>query len=108
MTPMQKQTPLFLPSCSPPKTLELLVKLEAKGWHDKYTVVQDHSCGIDEEGQKKLLHTDIHFSTFGTNNKEGCRLGLLLCPDFVVKNEWGESRLLRRRVKVLYSVFQFR
>ena len=40
----------------------------------------------DEEGQKKLLHTDTHFSTFGTNNEEGSGLGLLLCQDFVVKN----------------------
>ena len=48
--------------------------------------VQDHGCGISEEGQKKLLHTDTHFSTFGTNNEEGSGLGLLLCKDFVVKN----------------------
>ena len=39
-----------------------------------------------KEGQKKLLHTDTHFSTFGTNNEEGSGLGLLLCQDFVVKN----------------------
>ncbi|MDL2304624.1 response regulator [Bacteroides sp. OttesenSCG-928-D19] len=48
--------------------------------------VEDHGCGIDEEGQKKLLHTDTHFSTFGTNNEEGSGLGLLLCQDFVRKN----------------------
>lgn len=41
---------------------------------------------IDEEGQKKLLHTDTHFSTFGTNNEEGSGLGLLLCQDFAVKS----------------------
>ena len=48
--------------------------------------VQDYGCGISEEGQKKLLHTDTHFSTFGTNNEEGSGLGLLLCQDFVMKN----------------------
>lgn len=48
--------------------------------------VKDSGCGIDEENQKKLLHTDTHFSTFGTNNEEGSGLGLLLCQDFVVKN----------------------
>lgn len=64
---------------------EVLVKMEEV---DGMAVVsvQDYGCGISEEGQKKLLHTDTHFSTFGTNNEEGSGLGLLLCRDFVVKN----------------------
>lgn len=64
---------------------EVLVKMEEV---DGMAVVsvQDYGCGISEEGQKKLLHTDTHFSTFGTNNEEGSGLGLLLCEDFVVKN----------------------
>ena len=64
---------------------EVLVKMEEV---DGMAVVsvQDYGCGIREEGQKKLLHTDTHFSTFGTNNEEGSGLGLLLCKDFVVKN----------------------
>ncbi|MCD8183909.1 MAG: hybrid sensor histidine kinase/response regulator [Bacteroides sp.] len=64
---------------------EVLVKMEEQ---DGMVVVsvQDHGCGIDEEGQKKLLHTDTHFSTLGTNNEEGSGLGLLLCLDFVMKN----------------------
>ena len=64
---------------------EVLVKMEEV---DGMAVVsvQDHGCGISAEGQKKLLHTDTHFSTFGTNNEEGSGLGLLLCKDFVVKN----------------------
>lgn len=64
---------------------EVLVKMEEV---DGMAVVsvQDYGCGISEEGQKKLLHTDTHFSTIGTNNEEGSGLGLLLCKDFVVKN----------------------
>ena len=64
---------------------EVLVKMEEV---DGMAVVsvQDYGCGISEEGQKKLLHTDTRFSTFGTNNEEGSGLGLLLCKDFVVKN----------------------
>ena len=64
---------------------EVLVKMEEV---DGMAVVsvQDYGCGISEEGPKKLLHTDTHFSTFGTNNEEGSGLGLLLCKDFVVKN----------------------
>lgn len=66
--------------------------------------VQDYGCGIDEESQKKLLHTDTHFSTFGTNNEEGSGLGLLLCKDFVQKNE-GE--LWFTSVKGEGSTFSF-
>ena len=64
---------------------EVLVKMEEV---DGMAVVsvQDYGCGISEVGQKKLLHSDTHFSTFGTNNEEGSGLGLLLCKDFVVKN----------------------
>ena len=64
---------------------EVLVKMEEV---DGMAVVsvQDYGCGISEEGQKKLLHTDTHFSTFGTNNEEGSGLGLLLGKEFVVKN----------------------
>lgn len=64
---------------------EVLVKTEKVG-KEAIISVQDHGCGIDEEGQKKLLHTDTHYSTFGTNNEEGSGLGLLLCQDFVIKN----------------------
>ena len=64
---------------------EILVKMEEVNGMAVVSV-QDHGCGISEEGQKKLLHTDTHFSTFGTNNEEGSGLGLLLCKDFVVKN----------------------
>lgn len=64
---------------------EVLVKMESiEGM--AVISVQDHGCGISDEGQKKLLHTDTHFSTFGTNNEEGSGLGLLLCQDFVMKN----------------------
>ena len=64
---------------------EVLVKMEEQG--DTVVVsVKDSGCGIDEEGQQKLLHTDTHFSTFGTNNEEGSGLGLLLCQDFAVKS----------------------
>lgn len=73
---------------------EVVVRLEAEAGNVVISV-QDHGCGISEEGQKKLLHTDTHFSTFGTNNEEGSGLGLLLCQDFVEKNRgklWFTSK----------------
>ncbi len=74
-----------MPSSSAMKGSEVLVSLKEE---DNMAVVsvKDSGCGIDEENQKKLLHTDTHFSTFGTNNEEGSGLGLLLCKDFVTKN----------------------
>lgn len=48
--------------------------------------VRDFGCGISEEDQSKLFHTNTHFSKYGTNNEEGSGLGLLLCRDFVQKN----------------------
>ena len=66
--------------------------------------VKDSGCGIDEENQKKLLHTDTHFSTFGTNNEEGSGLGLLLCQDFVIKNG---GRLWFTSVKGEGAIFSF-
>ena len=82
---------------------EVLVKMEEV---DGMAVVsvQDYGCGISEEGQKKLLHTDTHFSTFGTNNEEGSGLGLLLCKDFVVKNG---GKLLLTSKEGEGSIFSF-
>lgn len=82
---------------------EVLVEVEAQ---DGMAVVsvKDSGCGIDEEGQQKLLHTDTHFSTFGTNNEEGSGLGLLLCQDFVNKNG---GRLWFTSVKGEGSTFSF-
>lgn len=48
--------------------------------------VRDHGCGISEENQKKLFHSDTAYTTYGTNNEEGSGLGLLLCKDFALKN----------------------
>lgn len=73
---------------------EIVLRAEKKGGEAEVSV-QDHGCGISEEGQKKLLHSDTHFSTFGTNNEEGSGLGLLLCGDFVQKNNgrlWFTSK----------------
>lgn len=64
---------------------EVLVRITGEDNQVVISVV-DRGCGISEEDQAKLLHTDTHFSTFGTKNEEGSGLGLLLCQDFVIKN----------------------
>lgn len=73
---------------------KVMVKITNDGNQAVISVI-DSGCGISEEDQSKLLHTDTHFSTFGTNNEEGSGLGLLLCQDFVIKNGgklWFTSR----------------
>lgn len=64
-------------------SIELLV-----GKKDQFAKisVRDHGRGISEENQKKLFHSETHYTTYGTDNEEGSGLGLLLCKDFAIKN----------------------
>lgn len=76
-----------------PRGGEVLVSAESDG--NLVTVkVKDTGCGISKENQQKLLNLNTHFSTYGTENEEGSGLGLLLCADFVKRNNgdfWFES-----------------
>lgn len=68
------------------KDSDIWVKIEKTHKNIKLSI-KDQGCGITEENQKKLLYTDTHFSTFGTNNEEGAGIGLLLCQDFIQQND---------------------
>lgn len=74
---------------------EIVLSIDGTSNPEFVTVcIKDHGCGIKEADKAKLLNTETHFSTFGTNNEEGAGLGLLLCVDFVKKNGgdlWFES-----------------
>ncbi|MCG8310587.1 MAG: ATP-binding protein [Cytophagales bacterium] len=55
--------------------------------------IQDNGLGISNENQDKIFKPE-NFSTIGTSNETGMGLGLLLCKDFVEKNNgkiWFES-----------------
>ena len=57
--------------------------------------IKDDGLGISNEDQDKLFKLE-NFSTSGTSNERGMGLGLLLCKDFVEKNNgkiWFESEL---------------
>ncbi|MDJ1505443.1 tetratricopeptide repeat-containing sensor histidine kinase [Xanthocytophaga agilis] len=56
--------------------------------------VQDTGKGMTQEQKSRLFDMKTHFSTHGTANEAGTGLGLLLCKEFVEKNNgsiWVES-----------------
>ncbi len=48
--------------------------------------VCDRGVGIEEEHLKKLFRIDSHFTTRGTAHETGTGLGLIVCKEFVEKN----------------------
>lgn len=57
--------------------------------------IRDEGVGISESDLKKLFEMET-FTTRGTDNEQGTGLGLLLCKDFIEKNNgsiWVESEL---------------
>ncbi len=57
--------------------------------------VKDSGIGVDEEKLGKLFKWNEVFTTAGTNNEQGSGLGLILCRDFVEKNQgkiWTENK----------------
>jgi len=58
--------------------------------------VIDNGTGIISDDIGKLFRIDQSFSTLGTNGEGGTGLGLIICKDFIEKNEgkiWVESEI---------------
>jgi len=56
--------------------------------------VTDQGVGIKKEIKEKLFRIDQHVTTQGTSDEKGSGLGLILCKEFVEKNNgkiWVES-----------------
>jgi len=69
-----------------------------------FVEVKDNGVGISEEDLKHLFSLDFKKSTNGTANEQGSGLGLLLCKEFVEKND-GELTVTSELNKG--SVFKF-
>jgi two-component system, sensor histidine kinase and response regulator len=48
--------------------------------------VKDTGIGMTKENVDKLFKVNENFKTYGTNNEEGTGLGLILCKEFIEKN----------------------
>jgi signal transduction histidine kinase len=48
--------------------------------------VEDTGVGISSEDLEKILNPHNHFTTRGTNNEKGTGLGLVMCNEFIEKN----------------------
>jgi signal transduction histidine kinase len=49
--------------------------------------VKDTGIGLSAENQEKIFRYDQHFLGKGTAGESGTGLGLILCKDFIEKNE---------------------
>ena len=58
-------------------------------------IIEDDGLGIKEEYINKLFKIEENYSTEGTQKEKGTGLGLILCKEFIMKNNgdiWVESR----------------
>lgn len=64
---------------------EIIVSLREEG--DRVVIsVSDKGKGMKASDQEKIFKTNVHNSSFGTENEEGSGLGLLICKEFINRN----------------------
>ena len=74
-----------------------LIQVQVKSYDGELEMaIMDNGVGMSPEKMERLFKVDTHFTTKGTNSEKGTGLGLLICKEFVEKNNgriWVESRL---------------
>ncbi|MBE9468653.1 MAG: PAS domain S-box protein [Bacteroidetes bacterium] len=74
-----------------------IVKIEVSELEDSIKVcISDNGIGIEERDLVKIFRIDYHHTTLGTDDEKGTGLGLILCKEFVEKNNGAicvESKL---------------
>ena len=72
-------------------------RIEISGYENNNhveVVISDSGVGISEKNMKKLFKPGEKFQTIGTDREKGTGLGLILCKEFVEKNDgkiWVDS-----------------
>lgn len=77
-----------------PKNGNVIIKAEEKKENVKVSVT-DNGVGIDKEDIPKLFNLTTNFSSEGTDSEQGTGLGLILCKEFIEKNNgeiWVDSK----------------
>ena len=74
-----------------------LIEIGVQQIDDKVRInISDNGVGISEVDVENLFHIDSKVKRKGTNNEDGSGLGLILCKEFVNKNNgrlWVESTI---------------
>lgn len=69
-----------------------VISVFADEWKDSVDIgVHDTGVGMTEEVQQSIFDISAKHTTLGTNQEKGTGLGLILCKEFVEKNEGSIS-----------------
>lgn len=71
------------------------ISVQAREEYVEIAVI-DNGVGMSEEAKNKLFTSNVNQSTYGTGQEKGTGLGLVICKDFVVKQEgtiWVDSEI---------------
>ncbi len=74
-----------------PRGSEIVIKTSYSGSFARVDVI-DQGVGISKENQEKLFVIDQNISTEGTDGETGTGLGLVICQEFIAKNN-GEIKV---------------
>ncbi len=74
---------------------DIEVSVQARGEYVEIAVI-DNGVGMSEDVKNKLFTSSVNQSTYGTGQEKGTGLGLVICKDFVIKQEgtiWVDSEI---------------
>lgn len=73
---------------------QIIISHKKIGNYQEISII-DNGVGIEEKKQKEIFDEEFYISTLGTNNEKGSGLGLMLCNDFIHRNN-GEIGVISK------------